>query len=70
MDAVRPDGHESCERLFDLDPGTFEGTYDAFARRVHDDDLSEVEAAIRETRETDGDYHVTFRIVRDDGGGR
>lgn len=59
--------HESCERLFGLEPGTFEGTYEAFADRIHPEDLSEVEDSIERSIEGGEPFHTSFRIIRDDG---
>jgi PAS domain S-box-containing protein len=58
---------ESMERLFGLEPGTFEGTFEAFAKRVHPGDLSEVEAAIERAVESGEMAQTEFRIDRDDG---
>ncbi|WP_363467310.1 PAS domain S-box protein [Halogeometricum borinquense] len=63
----RVNWHTSCERVFGVPEGEFEGTYDAFARRVHDDDLPMVEAAINRTINEGEPYHIDYRIVRDDG---
>jgi PAS domain S-box-containing protein len=59
--------HESCERLFGLEPGTFEGTYEAFKDRIHPADRSKVEAVIERTLEENELFHTTFRIHREDG---
>jgi PAS domain S-box-containing protein len=59
--------HESCERLFGLEPGAFEGTYEAFADRVHPADRSTLEAAIERTLAHGDTFQATYRIVRDDG---
>jgi PAS domain S-box-containing protein len=59
--------HESCERLFGLEPGTFEGTFEAFADRIHPEDVADVEAALEQAVERDEPFDVTFRIIRDDG---
>ncbi|AUX08044.1 multi-sensor signal transduction histidine kinase [Halalkaliarchaeum desulfuricum] len=58
---------ETMERLFALEPGTFEGTLDAFIRRIHPADRSHVETAIQESIESEEGYEATFRIQRDDG---
>lgn len=63
----RVNWHSSCERVFRVPEGGFEGTYEAFARRVHDDDLPAVEAAINRTVNEGEPYHVDYRIIRDDG---
>lgn len=59
--------HESCEQLFGVEPGAFEGTYEAFITRVHPADRSAVEHAIARTIHQDEPFHVAFRISRDDG---
>ncbi len=59
--------HASCERLFGVEPGSFEGTYPAFAERVHPDDRSELETALEGIREGRETFQATFRIIRDDG---
>jgi len=58
---------ESMEQLFGLEPGTFEGTFEAFAKRVHPEDLSEVQADIESTVETGERFETEYRIERDDG---
>ena len=58
--------HESCERLFGLEPGTFEGTYEAFADRIHPEDLPDVEKILERSFEANEPFHTTFRIIRDD----
>ena len=64
-DAVEWD--ETVERLFGLEPGEFEGTYAAFRRRIHEDDVEWVEAAIDRALDGEERYDVEFRIIRDDG---
>jgi len=58
---------ESFERLAGLDPGGFEGTFDAFADRVHEADMSEVEAAIDEALDSDVMYQTEFRLRSESG---
>ena len=52
----------SMEQLFDVDPGTFEGTYEAFTDYVHPDDRSALEAAIDHTVTTGETLQTEFRI--------
>jgi PAS domain S-box-containing protein len=59
--------HESTERLFGLEPGSFEGTYEAFAGRVHDDDLPVLEAAIEEALPDHDPFEAEYRIHTADG---
>jgi len=58
--------HESTERLFGLEPGTFEGTYEAFARRVHDEDIDALEAAIEEALPDHDPFDAEYRIYTAD----
>jgi PAS domain S-box-containing protein len=55
------------EQVFGVEPGTFEGTFDAFIDRVHPADVPALEAAIDEAVETDGHFETAYRIQRDDG---
>ncbi|MFB6303339.1 MAG: PAS domain S-box protein [Haloferacaceae archaeon] len=58
---------ETLERVMGLDPGAFEGTFEAFARRVHPDDIDDVrEQAERAVREG-GEYRAAFRMFHADG---
>jgi PAS domain S-box-containing protein len=52
----------SMERLFDIEPGTFERTYEAFAEYVHPDDLPTLEAAIEHTVTTGETLQTEYRI--------
>jgi PAS domain S-box-containing protein len=59
---------EQEQRLFGLVPGTFEGTIEGWARRVHPEDVGRVTAQLSEAMNA----HVTevsfeFRIIRPDG---
>jgi PAS domain S-box-containing protein len=60
--------HESTERLFGLEPGSFEGTYEAFAERVHDEDIGTLEDAIDEALPTDDPFEAEYRIQSEDNG--
>ncbi len=53
---------ESTERLFGVEPGSFEGTYDAFAGYIHPDDLPELERALEETMATGEPFKTEYRI--------
>lgn len=61
---------EGSAQLFGFEPGEFPGTYAAFADRVHDDDLEEIETAIDRAVETDESYRAEFRVELPDGGTR
>jgi len=57
-------GHE---RLWGLDPGTFAGTYEAFAERVHPDDLGPLNAEVERCVATHEPFEREFRVVWPDG---
>lgn len=50
------------EFLFDLPPGSFEGTYKAFLRRIHPEDRPVVGRVIRRALLSQSDYEVEFRV--------
>lgn len=54
------------EGHFGLAPGAFEGTMDAFIRRIHPDDRQLVMEAVEEAL-TNGEFHLKYRVVWDDG---
>lgn len=58
------DGHF---RILGYEPGEFEPTYAHWRSRVHPEDLSLVEAALREARERGGAYQCEYRVVWPDG---
>ena len=66
---VRTDVNEwspEIERLHGLEPGTFGGTYEDWARLVHPDDLPGAEAEIGKAFET-GRLEAEWRVRRPDG---
>lgn len=67
IDTNEVEWNETLERAFGLEPGSFEGTYEAFAKRVHPDDVSQVEEAIDRAIETGEPYQEEFRMTQDDG---
>jgi PAS domain S-box-containing protein len=54
------------EALYGLKPGTFGGTYDAWTKLLHPDDLPKQEEAVRRALET-GQYFTEFRVIWPDG---
>lgn len=56
---------ENTERLFGLEPGQFEGTYEDFLKRVHPDDRQKLNEATDHAIETGTEFEKEFRIVRD-----
>ncbi|MBA2529359.1 MAG: SpoIIE family protein phosphatase [Euzebyales bacterium] len=57
---------EALEQLYGIPAQGFEGTYEAFLRRVHPDDVDLVEPRLAKALE-EGAYEAEHRIVRDDG---
>ncbi|MGN6695355.1 MAG: GAF domain-containing protein [Aquihabitans sp.] len=55
------------ERLFGLEPGTFDGTFEAWRALVHPDDWSEVLAVLDDALVSRQPYRVTHRVIRPDG---
>ncbi|WP_229121449.1 PAS domain-containing protein [Halapricum desulfuricans] len=53
---------ESMERLFGVESGTFDGTYEAFTEYVHPNDIPAVEKAIEQTVSTGEPLQVEYRI--------
>ena len=58
---------ESLERLVGLEPGTFEGTFDAFVEYVHPDDRQEALNAVERAVDTESRFQTEYRIQREDG---
>ncbi len=58
---------EHHEQLFGMAPGTFEGTDEAFVRRVHPEDREAVIQLLNRVRLERGIYDQEFRVVWDDG---
>lgn len=54
------------EALYGLGPGTFEGTFEGWRRRIHPADRPEAERAMERALATD-QYAHDFRVVWDDG---
>ncbi|RKD93875.1 PAS domain S-box protein [Halopiger aswanensis] len=57
----------TLERLVGLEPGEFGGTYEAFKRRVHPDDVDRVEGALDTAVEERELYRIEFRMQHEDG---
>ena len=55
------------ERLWGFPPGEFDGTYEAFASRVHPEDLARVTANLQHCRATRTALDQEFRVVWPDG---
>ena len=55
------------ERLFGLEPGTFEGTYDAWVALLHPDDVHHSIGVLDQAVADQGSYAVEHRVVWPDG---
>lgn len=56
---------ESLERLVGIEPGTFGGTFEAFAEYIHPDDREKATAAVQQAAETESGFQTEYRIQRD-----
>jgi PAS domain S-box-containing protein len=55
------------ERIHGLEPGSFDGTFDAFKRDMHPKDVGRVLVAIENAVKEAGEYHVAYRINHPNG---
>jgi PAS domain S-box-containing protein len=58
---------ERTERMYGFEPGGFDGTYEAFARRIHPDDLPKVTRDVDAARDSRSTFSHEFRVVWPDG---
>ena len=58
---------ETMERIYGLEPGTFDGTYDSYIASLHPGDRDAVIATVRHSLATRGEHRVEHRV---DLGGR
>lgn len=68
VDAARVQWSEQLEAIHGLEPGGFEGTFEAFQREIHPEDRNRVLSTLE--RAVDGetsDYEIDYRIVPQDG---
>lgn len=59
------DGHHN--HLFGFRPGEFDGSYAAFAERIHPEDLANLNDAVARARDTRTAFAYEFRVVWPDG---
>jgi len=55
------------EAIFGMEPGSFQGTYEAYRKLIHPDDLPVIESAIERTITESVPYYVEHRLVYPDG---
>ncbi|MFN6559312.1 MAG: PAS domain-containing protein [Nostoc sp. ChiSLP01] len=58
---------EEMEALFGLPPGSFEGSYEHWLKRLHPDDRSEAHLAAQRTVTQGSDFDTQWRIILPDG---
>ena len=56
--------------LFDLEPNSFGGTFQAWLNLIHPDDLERVQERVRQSLESEVSYHDEFRVCPARGGVR
>lgn len=59
---------ETTERMYGMEPGTFDSSYDTWIKRVHPDDIPHITNRIQESLNEDTPYSAEFRITRADDG--
>ncbi len=57
----------TLERLFGLEPGTFDGTFDAWVALLHPDDVDSAVAVVEEAVENKSGYQMDHRVTWPDG---
>ncbi|MEH2217367.1 MAG: PAS domain-containing protein [Nostoc sp.] len=58
---------DNLEALFGMEPGEFDGSYEMFAARLHQDDRDRVLAAVKRAIATGENYDIEFRVVYPNG---
>jgi PAS domain S-box-containing protein len=58
---------DNLEALFGMEPGEFDGSFEMFAARLHQDDRDRVLAAVEVAIATKEDYDIEFRVVYPNG---
>jgi PAS domain S-box-containing protein len=58
---------ERMENIFGIEPGTFEGSYEAFEKFLVDEDLAHVKTSINKALESDVPFETVYRIISGTG---
>lgn len=58
---------DNLERIHGLPSGTFDGTFESYAREIHPEDRDRVMAAVNRALEDGVPYEVEYRLVAPDG---
>jgi PAS domain S-box-containing protein len=61
------DWDEPLERVFGIEPGTFEGTFEAYMELVHPDDRAHTLDTVQNALANKVDHYVEHRVVMGDG---
>ena len=54
-------------KIHGLTPGTFGGNIESFSKLIHPDDKASISGALEKALAGQGEYHVEFRSIREDG---
>src|SRR3954463_9983185 len=63
----RVEWDERMEELFGFDPGTFDGTFEAYQAALHPDDREAALATVDRAVETGQAYRIEHRVLLGDG---
>jgi PAS domain S-box-containing protein len=66
MDTDEVVWNDTLERLMGLEPGEFDGTFEAFVDQIHPNDLPRVQDQIEDAIETESMYETEFRMRKAD----
>lgn len=58
---------KQMERIHGLEPETFEGTYEAWRKTLHPEDINFAEQAIQDALSDSNPFNIEFRVVQPDG---
>jgi len=58
---------KGAEKIFGIDSGSFEGTYEDYRALVHPDDLDSMDRTVKQAMEQEGSFTVEYRVNRPDG---
>ena len=65
--ADRIDWDDQLPRVFGLEPGMFDGTFDSYLALIHPDDVEATLASIQAAVATASDHYVEHRVIHPDG---
>jgi PAS domain S-box-containing protein len=65
--ANRIDWDDQLPRVFGLEPGEFDGTFDSYLAMLHPDDVEATVASIQDSVATGRDHYIEHRVIYPDG---